>query len=25
VERLDELTLEETGTFRHQNGEYLPW
>jgi NAD(P)-dependent dehydrogenase (short-subunit alcohol dehydrogenase family) len=25
VERIDELTLEETGTFRHQNGEYLPW
>ena len=25
IERLDELTLEQTGTFRHQNGEYLPW
>ena len=25
VQRLDELTLEQTGTFRHQNGEYLPW
>ena len=25
VQRLDELTLDQTGTFRHQNGEYLPW
>jgi NAD(P)-dependent dehydrogenase (short-subunit alcohol dehydrogenase family) len=25
AERLDELTLETTGTFRHQNGEWLPW
>lgn len=22
---IDELTLEQTGTFRHQNGEMLPW
>jgi NAD(P)-dependent dehydrogenase (short-subunit alcohol dehydrogenase family) len=25
VQRLDELTLEQTGTFRHQNGEMLLW
>jgi fructose-bisphosphate aldolase class 1 len=24
-QRLDELTLEQTGTFRHQNGEMLEW
>jgi hypothetical protein len=23
--RIDELTLETTGTFRHANGETLPW
>jgi NAD(P)-dependent dehydrogenase (short-subunit alcohol dehydrogenase family) len=25
VQRIDELTLETSGTFRHQNGEELPW
>ncbi len=25
IARLDELTLEESGTFYHQNGEELPW
>jgi NAD(P)-dependent dehydrogenase (short-subunit alcohol dehydrogenase family) len=25
VRRIDELTLEQTGTFRHANGEALPW
>lgn len=25
IARLDELTLESTGTFRHANGEVLPW
>ncbi len=25
VDRIDELTLETTGTFRHANGETLPW
>lgn len=25
VERIDELTLETTGTFRHSNGDPLPW
>jgi hypothetical protein len=23
--RIDELTLESTGSFRHANGEFLPW
>ena len=25
IARLDELTLETTGTFRHANGQNLPW
>ena len=25
IARIDELTLETTGTFRHENGEELPW
>ena len=25
IDRIDELTLETTGTFRHENGEELPW
>ena len=25
IARLDELTLEHTGSFRHANGESLPW
>ena len=25
IQRIDELTLENTGTFWHQNGEILPW
>jgi NAD(P)-dependent dehydrogenase (short-subunit alcohol dehydrogenase family) len=25
IARIDELTLETTGTFRHENGEALPW
>ena len=25
IARIDELTLETTGTFRHTNGEELPW
>lgn len=25
IKRIDELTLEQTGTFRHANGENLPW
>ena len=25
INRIDEMTLENTGTFRHANGETLPW
>jgi hypothetical protein len=25
IARIDELTLETTGSFRHANGEELPW
>ncbi len=25
IARLDELSLETTGTFRHANGQALPW
>ena len=25
IQRIDELTLENTGTFWHSNGEILPW